>query len=425
MAAENIFISNARIFNKNSPHHGKTADIHVQDGLILKIGKNLKEPFGSLTISGKQLVVCPGFADLHVNIPDPGYEYKEDITSALNAAAAGGYTGVLSCSTTKPCVDNKSTVEYQLKKAKGHLTDLWVSGAISKGQLGRELAEMYDMHRAGAMAFYDFKSNVTDSQLMKLAMLYVKPFNGKIMAFPSESFLSSGGVVHEGLKSTENGLQGLPSIAEEIGIQRLLKLAEYTEQAIHFTSVSTTEGVDLIRKAKKQGIRVTCGVSIANLFFNDQVISRFDSNFKLNPPLREEKVRKALIEGLANGIIDVVVSDHWPQNIESKECEFEAAEFGMNTLESAFGMLRTATRDKIEVEDLVEILTQNPRKILGVDVPIIQEKQLANLTVFQADQNWEYNVKNSVSLSRNSSLNGELCGKIVAVINNGQVHVNA
>jgi len=422
--AQDIFISKARVIDSSSPHNGKQLDILIHKGIISKMGKNLKEPFGIVAISGKDLHVSPGFADLHVNIQDPGFEYKEDINSALNAAAAGGFTGILSCSTTNPCIDSKSGVEYQIRKAKGHVTDLWASGSISQKQEGKELAEMFDMHSAGAKAFYDFKSDMSDSQLLKLALLYVKPFNGVIMVFPSEHYLSYGGTMNEGDVSTKNGLRGIPSIAEEIGIQRALKLAEYTDQSIHLTSVSTLEGLNLIKKAKKAGIKVTCGISVANLLFNDGELENFDSNFKLIPPLREEKTRKKLIEGLKSGIIDVVISDHWPQNIELKECEFDVAGFGMNTLDSSFAMLRTATKDKIEIEDLVKILTSKSRDILKIPVPSINEKERANLTVFQPNEKWMFDVNQSLSQSRNSSVNQELTGKIVAVINNQTVNVN-
>ncbi len=422
--AQDVFISNARVIDPSSPYNGKRLDILIQKGVISKVGKDLKEPFGVVTISGKDLHVSPGFADLHVNIQDPGFEYKEDINSALNAAAAGGFTGILSCSTTNPCIDNKSGVEYQLRKAKGHVTDLWASGSVSQKQEGKELAEMFDMHRAGAKAFYDFKSEIVDSQLLKLALQYVKPFNGVIMIFPSEHHLTSGGLMNEGDISTINGLRGIPSMAEEIGVQRALKLAEYTDQRIHLTSVSTLEGLDLVKRAKKKGIKVTCGISVANLLFNDGELEGFDSNFKLIPPLREEKTRKALIEGLKSGVIDVVISDHWPQNIEGKECEFEVADFGMNTIDSSFAMLRTATKDKIEIEDLVTILSQKSRSILKMKMPSIKEKETANLTVFQPNEKWTFDVEQSLSQSKNSSVNQELTGRILAVVNNQSVHVN-
>ncbi len=422
--SEDVFIANVKVVDPNSPFNNKKVDILISDGIITRIGKDLKEPFGATRIEGKNMTACPGFVDMHVNVQDPGFEFKEDIDSALKAAAQGGYTGILSASTTDPVVDNKSGVEYQIRKSKGHLTDLWVSGSLSKNQKGKELAEMYDMHKAGALAFYDFKSNVNDSQLLKLALLYVKSFDGLIMLHPSEHFLTSGGEVNEGEMSTRNGLKGIPAIAEEIGIHRALKIAEYTDQKIHFTSVSTIEGLDLIKKARKKGIKVSCGVSVANLLYNEGALDSFDSNFKVNPPLRDEKTRKALIDGLKSGIIDVVVSDHWPQNVENKECEFEVADFGMSTLENAISMVRTATDEKIEIPQLVDILSMKPRKILGLDIPAIKEKESANISVIQFNEKVESS-ELKYSLGANQPSFPEMKGKVVASINNAKVHLNS
>ena len=421
---QEVFISKVKIIDPSSEFNGKILDIHIVDGLIHAIGKNLKQPFGAHVIEEKKICASPGFLDMHVNVQDPGYEFKEDIASALNAAASGGFTGILSCSTTDPCVDNKSAIEYQQRKAGHSLVDFYPSGALSKGQRGEELAEMYDMHRAGARAFYDFKSNVSNSQLLKLALLYTKSFDGLIMLHPSEDFLTADGQVNEGIVSTRNGLKGMPAIAEEIGIMRTLKLSEYTESRIHFTCISTVEGLDLIRKAKKKGLPVTCGVSVANLLFSEEDLSLFQSHYKVNPPLRDDKTRKALIDGLKKGIIDVVVSDHWPQNVENKECEFDLADFGMNTLESAFAMLNSAVDGKLEPADLVKVLSQNPRQILNLEQVVIKEKEKANLTIYQPDLAMTYPPENSLSVSANFADKAELKGKVIASINNQKVQQN-
>lgn len=419
-----VYISGAFIIDDSSPFNGKKTDLIIKNGIITEIGKNLKQPFDAVIFTENGLCVSPGFADIHVNVQDPGYEYKESIESAMDAAIAGGFTGILSCSTTLPAIDGKSGIEYQLKNAKNHLCDFWASGTISKGRLGKELSEMFDMHRSGALAFYDFKSEIEDSRLLKLALLYSKSFDALIMVHPAEKYLTSGGVVNEGIMSTKNGLQGIPAIAEELGVQRALKLAEYSDKAIHLTSISTLESIELVKKAKQKGQKVTCGVSVANLLFNESVLEGFDSNFKLNPPLRDEKTRKSLIDALSKGIIDVVISDHWPQNVEGKECEFETADFGMNTLETSFSMLRTATLEKIELAQLVRILTKNPREILKLPIPSIDINKEANITIFHPDKKWKYDVNKSLSQSRNNSINQELTGTISGVVNNQKVFSN-
>jgi len=344
---QTVLIKNATVVDNHSPHHLKKSDILIEKGIIVDIGKNLKESFGSEVIKEDGLHASIGWMDMHVNVQDPGFEYKETIESSLNAAAAGGFTEVLSCSTTTPVVDSKSGIEYQLMKSRGHACQLHVSGALSQKSEGLELAEMFDMHNAGAKAFYDFKSNVTNSQLLKLSLLYAKPFDGLVMCLPDEIYLSENGVIHEGEISTLNGLQGIPNIAEEIGAQRALKILEYSAHRLHFTSLSTPGAIDLVKKAKQKGLNITTGVNVANLFFTDKSLVNFDSNLKLLPPLREEKVRKNLIKSLISGDIDVVISDHWPQNIESKDCEFELAEFGMISLETTYVMLNTALNGSV------------------------------------------------------------------------------
>lgn len=418
--SEHILIQKALVADPNSSHKNKRLDILIESGKITQIGKKVNEPFGSTVVSGKELVVSPGWLDLQVNIPDPGHEYKEDVPSALRAASVGGFTAILNNSDSDPAIDGKSGVEYLLKHARGHLTELFVAGTLSKGRLGKEISEMYDMHRAGARAFCDFKSPVVNTQLLKLALLYAKSFNGLIMVHPIDPYLSNGFMVHEGAVGMENGLKGMPPVAEEIAIERAIRLAEYTGQRLHFTTVSTIEGLELIRKTKKN-LQITVGVCAANLLFKDEVTASFDTNFKLNPPLRDEKTRKHLLRGIEKGQIDVVVSDHWPQNVENKDCEFELAEFGMNSLETAYSMLQTAMGEKLEPMALANLLSVRPREILGLEIPRIEKGENANCTVYQPKEKWKFKVEESESLSRNISLNDkELTGIVRSTIRNDQ-----
>lgn len=420
-----VLLKKVTIIDPNSKYHKKKLDILIEKGTIKEIANSIKEPFGAEVIDRKNAHCSPGWFDMHVNVQDPGYEYKEDIDSALEAASSGGFTGILSCSTTIPPIDNKSSVQYQIKKSQGQVCDLFVSGAVSKGNEGKELAELYDMHLAGAKAFTDFKSNIDNSQLLNLAMQYIKPFNGLLMIQPNETYLSAGTVMNEGLVSTENGLKGLPSIAEEMGVQRALKLLDYTEHRLHFNALSTKESVDLVKKAKQQGKRITTGVNAINLLLTDEVLIKFDSNFKLNPPLRDERARKALIKGIISGTIDVIVSDHWPQNVENKDCEFEQAAFGMSSIESNYAIINTALKDEIEEEVLVGILAINPREILGIDIPVIEKGQKANMSIYQPDEKYTFNLEKSKSKSRNSSMSQyDLKGYVIGTINNDAYYLN-
>ncbi|MEQ8323138.1 MAG: dihydroorotase [Vicingaceae bacterium] len=422
---DSILIRNAKLVDKRSPFHLKTMDVHIEHGVIKEIGKNLKEKFGMEVISGKDLHLSIGWFDLHVNVQDPGYEYKETIESALKAAAAGGFSGVLSCSTTIPAVDHKSAVEYQLNKSKGQACELFVSGCLSQQALGRELAELYDMKMAGARAFYDYKSNVENSQLLKLALLYTKSFDGLVMCQPGDKYLNGHGMVHEGRVSTSNGLKGIPTIAEDIGVERMLKILEYTGHKIHFSALSSPASVKLVKQAKKKGLGVSAGVSSFNLMYTDQEVSNFDSNFKLMPPLRDKSMQKSLISGLLDGSIDVVISDHWPQNIESKDCEFENAGYGMINLETSFAILNTALEGRMSSEDMIELLAVKPREILGLEIPLLDVGQKPNLTLYQPSKKWTYNVSDSLSVSRNSGLDGrEFIGSIVGVIRGGTYQLN-
>ena len=423
---EIIHISKAKLVDKRSPHHLKKVDILIENGQIKSIGKDLKEVFGSEFISGPDLHVSPGWFDMQVNVQDPGFEYKEDIDSALKAAAAGGFTGILANSSTEPVIDGKSGVEYQQKKSRASVCELHVAGALSRSGQGRELAELYDMHKAGALAFADFKSSIHNSQLLKLALLYAKSFDGLIMCTPGDKYLSDHGIVHEGVISTLNGLKGIPDMAEEIDVHRALKILEYSGHKLHFSQVSSASSLELIKKAKRSGQKVTAGVSAANLLFTDEKISSFDSLFKLYPPLRDERSRKALMKSLAAGTLDVVVSDHWPQNVENKECEFELADYGMTSLETTYGMFNTAIGDLMSTEQMVEVMSFRPREILKLQIPEIEKDKEANLTIFQPTANWTYALESSHSRSRNSGLDGyELKGKVVGVVRGAGYHLNS
>ncbi len=416
-----ILLQRINIISPGSPHHLTEKDILIENDKIISvaIAGSVSADDAEL-IKGNGLFVSSGWFDLHVNFGEPGEENKEDIDSGCRAAMQGGFTGVLVMPSTIPSISGRPTVEYILKRAKNLLVDVNVAGTISDRREGKELSEMYDMFLAGTRVFTDEKIAIQDSGLMLRALLYTQNFGGKIFSFAEDKFLAAKGQIHEGIVSTGLGLRGIPSIAEEIMINRDLALAEYTNSSIHFSTISSKKSVDLIRKAKSRGIKVTADVSAAHLFFDDNSLNGFDTVFKLKPPLRSPDDKEALIEGLIDGTIDCICSDHLPQEIENKKKEFELADYGASGIETAFAVARTATINKLSLPELVSKFTSHPRHCIGLKTGLIEVNQRADLTVFNPDFNWTVNINQLKSKSKNNPFLGQaLTGKAFAVINRG------
>ena len=417
-----VLIRNITVVDPNSEFNNKKIDILIDGDEVKSAGKIPETDKKTKIYEGKGLFISPGWFDMQAHFRDPGDEYKEDINSGMEAAAQGGFTGVALMSSTNPAVSNKSQVEYILKKSSGNVVDVYPMGTLSAGREGKDISEMYDMHRAGAVAFSDDKRAVSDSGLLSRALQYARSFNGLIITFPEDKGMAAGGMVNESANTTALGFKGAPILAEVLQLNRDLKLAEYTGGKLHVSLISSAESAVKIKEARKKGITVTAGVSAHHLVLNDKQLQKYDSNYKVQPPLRSEKDSQQLIKALADDVIDVIVSDHTPEDEEHKNCEFDYAAYGIIGLETVFPILNTYVNDKLKLEKIIEKIAINPRKILGLNIPVVKEGTKANFTIFDTHTKWIYKKQNIKSKSFNSPfINNEFKGRAKAIINNGRM----
>ena len=413
----NLLIKSATISDPGSPFFQQVTDVLIENGQIVKIGTGIESDAEIFDARGKQL--SPGFFDLNCNIGELGLETKEDLKTGTQAAAAGGFTGLALMPNTQPPAHSKSEIEYLVNRAKNNLVDIYPLGAISYKREGKDLAEMYDMYQHGAMAFTDGNRPVQDAGLMERALLYTKGFDALVLSYPEDTAIAGKAKVHEGEVSTLLGMKGIPALAEELMVARDLYLAEYTGSKIHFTTISTERSVSLIREAKKKGIPVTCDVAVHHLLLTDQVLLGFDSQYKVKPPLRTKKDVKAVLAGLKDGTIDAITSQHTPHEGEFKDVEFEIAEYGMISLQTAFSI---ALEAGLSSATIIEKMAIKPRKILGVESAVIAEGNTANLVIFDEKAEWTFDKDNNRSKSYNSPFIGhKLKGTILLTVNNNQV----
>jgi dihydroorotase len=349
---------------------------------------------------------------------DPGLETKEDIKSGTAAAQAGGFTGVAVLPITKPVVQSKGEIAYILNKAKNNLVNVYPIGAISKDLEGKELAELFDMKNAGAIAFSDGSKAIADDGFVSRALQYCLGFDGLLILYPENKAIAGKAQVNESKNNVLLGMKGIPALAEEMQIVRDIFLATYHDAPIHITNISTAGSVALIKKAKKDGIKITCDVAAHQLVFTEELLNDFDSNYKVKPPLRSKIDQKALISGLKDGTIDAISSQHRPHEIEFKDVEFEIASFGIIALQTVLPLVLEAGLD---VNLIVEKLAINPRKLLNLPIPTIKIGEEANFTVYHPSKEWNYTTANNESKSNNSPLLGKtLKGKVELVYNNKQ-----
>jgi dihydroorotase len=421
-----VLIKQAKIISPSSPFNGQTKDILIINGIITAISNTVTEK-NAQVIELPGLCVSIGWMDVFANFADPGYEYKETLETGAKAAAAGGFTDVMVLPNTNPVVHSKSQVEYIIQKSKALAVNIYPIGSVTKNAEGKDLAEMYDMQHSGAVAFGDGINSIQSAGILLKALQYVKSFDGTVIQIPDDKSIGANGLINEGIISTQLGLPGKPTIAEELLVARDLKLARYAESKLHFTGVSSAKSLEYIKRSKETGIKVTCSVTPYHLYFTDADVQGYDTNLKVNPPLRTEADRQGVLKAIADGTVDCIASHHFPQNWDSKTCEFEYAKEGMIGLESLFGVLGQLGISNWEsgLERLIMLLSVNPRKIFGLQIPEIKEGVAACLTLFNAEEEYIFTEQMIQSKSKNSPFIGKkLKGKVIGIINKDKVELN-
>ena len=402
----------------------RIVDIFIRDGVIKKTEKTKAKIKARETIDAKGKIVVPGLIDMHTHLREPGREDEETTYTGSCAAVAGGYTSVCCMPNTQPPIDNQETVKFIHQRAKDAKCKIYCIGCITKGQKGEELTEIFDLVQAGVVAISDDGMPVSDSQVLRNALEYSRMFDLPLISHCEELNLSAGGVMHEGYVSTTLGMCGIPSIAEETIVGRDIRLAEFAKARIHIAHVSTEGSVDLIHQAKKRGVKVTCEVTPHHFTLTDEIIRTFDTNAKVNPPLRTKRDVEAIKRGLKDGTIDCIATDHAPHSVEEKEVEFDAAPFGMVGLETALGLVITELINKkvLSWTQAIAKLTINPARILNLKEGRIEKKFPADITIIDPKASWIVDPSKFQSKSKNSPFGGrKLQGKVRYTIVNGKV----
>lgn len=412
---QNLLIRQAKIVDATSPYHLKTKDILIENGTIKTIADAIENANSYEEFKADNLHISPGFIDLQANLRNPGFEYKETFETAAKAAQAGGFTSVCVQSSTSPAIDNKAQVLFIKNRSRNLPIHLLPIGAATMAREGENMAEMYDMHLAGAVAFSDDKRPIENPKLLSLALQYAQQFDGLLIHFPDQTKLSEGAIMHESETSVSLGLKGVPAMVEELAIHKDLYILEYVGGRLHYSLISTEKSVDLIAQAKAKNLNVSCAIAPQYLLFKDEDLVTFDSNFKVKPPYREAKDMEALIKGLKNGTIDAICSDHAPEDEESKICELDYAANGIVNLETCFAAANTALKNHLSITELVDKLAIQPRNILKIEIPTIQEGQKAELTAFDPDKTWTFEAKDIQSKSKNTPFVGfQFTGKVLS-----------
>ncbi len=416
-----LLIKSVRVVNSESDFHLKTVDILVESGRISQIGE-LLEVSADKVINQKGLSVSAGWFDLRANLCEPGLEHKDTISKLCQSASFGGFTDLATLPNTQPVIQSKEAIGFIKQQSQLHSTDLHPIVAFTKDTEGKQLTEMLDLHHSGAIAFSDGVKPLQNEGILTLALQYLQTVDGLLIVSPEIESIAPNGQMHEGIHSTLLGMKGLPALSEDLAIIRSLELLKYTDGKIHFSNISTARSVDLIREAKKQGLRVSCDICAHQVYFTDSDLMAFDTFRKVKPPYRTQKDHEAIWGGLLDNTIDCITSSHSPHDQESKQLEFDLADFGILGLETAFATINSKRPKDFPIEKLVEKITINPRQILKLPQPKIAVGEVAKLTLFDENHRWVFSKSDIKSKSKNTPFVGEMfVGKAFGVVNANKV----
>ena len=418
-----LLVKKVLIADKNSPFSGLIKDVLVVDGIIASINDEISSEADEI-VEADGLTISQGWVDIFADFADPGYEYRESLESGAAAALAGGFSHVFVLPNTKPSIQNKPQVSYIIEKAKQLPVSVYPIGAVSKNLEGKDLAEMYEMQQAGAIAFSDGTHPLQSSGLLLKALQYILAFDGTIIQVPVDKSIGAFGLMTEGVVSTQLGLPGSPALSETLIIKRDLDLVRYTNSKLHITGVSTAEGVALIAAAKAEGLAVSCSVTPYHLFFCDEDMVSYDTNLKVTPPLRNSADRAALRAAVLDGTIDCITSHHLPQNWDSKTCEFEYAAHGMIGLQTSFAVINSLFGN-LSAERIADLFTDNARKLFKLPTNKLEEGADADFTLFTKEGKQVFTKADNKSKSANSAFfDVPLAGSVVGVYTKGKWNKN-
>ena len=416
-----LLLNSVTVSDTTSKYFNSKVNILIDSkGYVKKISKNKISDKVKKVVDLEGLFISESWFDFNANFCDPGYEYKENLKSGVHVAINSGFLDVLITPNTNPIIQTKADVSYIQEKSLNNFCKIHPSAAISKNFNGKDLNDIIDLHNSGVKAFTNSYSCKESSEMIMNSLLYLNQIDTLLITKPKDRSFSDG-VVNNGYYSNTVGLKGIPRISESIAVERDLSILEYVGGKIHFSGISTKESVSIIRNAKTKKLNVTCDVPIHNLILDDSNVVSFDPNYKVDPPLRTKDDIDALIEGINDGTIDIIASHHEPQDIDTKKCEFEKANFGVISLQTFFSNIVQLSR-KIPLENLIKTFSTNPKKILGVETYSVVEGSKASFTVFDPDGSWDYNENSNLSKSINSPwLNWSLKGKVKAVIKDNRI----